>query len=160
MIDLKKILVPIDFSENNNCAVEYGCELAKQFDAEIHFVHVVYNMGMYSSDVAMIAADTIEEDVAAAKKELAKVPGGAYESLNIKRGVERGAPYRGVINYAKSHEIDLIVISTHGRTGLMHLLMGSVAENIVREAPCPVLTIRPKKHQVAEQTEIIEPAIS
>ena len=83
-----------------------------------------------------------------ARKALEQVPQAAWSQdlVNVVRHVDTGVPFLEVIRYAREHDIDLIVLGTHGRTGLVHMLMGSVAEKIVRKAPCPVLTVRPEGH--------------
>ena len=80
------------------------------------------------------------------------LPESAGEGCRIVRQTEIGAPCPGIALYAKTNDIDMIVISTHGHTGLTHFLMGSVAENVVRTAPCPVLTVRPEGHQFVDHT--------
>jgi nucleotide-binding universal stress UspA family protein len=84
---------------------------------------------------------------AAAGKSLSTLPPNDWGAgMTITRTVLTGTPFLEVIRYARENEIDLIVIGTHGRSGLVHVLMGSVAERIVRKAPCPVLTVRPEGH--------------
>lgn len=152
MITLDKILVPTDFSDFSKPAMTYGCAVAARFNSEVHLLHVCPDPAMLIAEsgglsgVGMVEqADAIEEE---AKKSLAELPPDGWENGRpIVRETRVGSPFFEVIKYAKELDVDLIVIGTHGRTGLMHLLMGSVAENIVRKAPCPVLTVKPDGHQ-------------
>lgn len=90
----------------------------------------------------------VSESKAAVEKSLAGVLDPKWEAgRKVVKAMVEGSPKVEIIGYARKHNIDLIVIATHGRTGLAHVLMGSVAESIVRTAPCPVLTVRPEGHQ-------------
>lgn len=151
MIRLNKILVPLDFSEFGKHALRYGCEFARRFGAELHLLHVVediYPMVPEAGMLLPVQGDYLAELQASARKALEKLPETEWSQgiAEIIRHVETGTPFLEVIRYAKAHEIDLIVVGTHGRTGLVHMLMGSVAEKIVRKSPCPVLTVRPEGH--------------
>ena len=145
MINLKRILVPTDFSDYSQTALKYGCELANRFDATLHIIHAVEEFRALTPDSGMLLApDYMQQLTQAAERELQKLPdpdwfsGGEARTV---RSVQQGSPFLEVIRYAKENEIDLIVIGTHGRTGLTHVLLGSVAEKVVRKAPCPVLTV-------------------
>ncbi|MEZ5943733.1 MAG: universal stress protein [Planctomycetaceae bacterium] len=150
MIRLQKILVPTDFSDFSNHAVRYGCEFAKRFNAELHLVSVVEDVYPLVPESGMLlptAANYLNELKTAAEQTLATRPDSAWvEGVSVKREVLIGTAFLEIIRYAKDEDIDLIVIGTHGRTGLVHVLMGSVAEKVVRKAPCPVLTVRPEGH--------------
>jgi len=118
----------------------------------LHLLHVVPDPAMLVPDTHAFAvepmlaqAETIKED---AEQQLKELPGDDWDNGKpIVRAVRVGAAFIEIIDYAKSLDIDLIVIGTHGRSGLMHVLMGSVAERIVRKSPCPVLTVKPEGHQ-------------
>ena len=127
-IRLQKILLPTDFSNYSAAATKYACELATKFDAELHLLH------------------TLETHLASTPNFGLGLDLPKYISESKAAAVE-GFPKVEIIRYARKQEIDLIVLSTHGRTGLSHVLMGSVAETVVRTAPCPVLTVRPEGHQ-------------
>ena len=147
MIALKSILVATDFSEPSATALEYGRALARTFNATLHVVHVVDNFmvpGMMAETVPANYAELLDELEAVAEKQLRASIGdddrrelGAHTIL-----LKKTAPARGIVAYAENAKVDLIVIGTHGRGGWSHLLMGSVAEKVVRTAPCPVLTVR------------------
>ncbi len=144
-----KILAPTDFSEDSKLALSYAITLAQKFSSEIIVVHVdqplapvmvsELNPGVDISTMNRIA----EEGRMMALRELDKATSYLRESGVKARGLMRvGAPFLEIINAAQSEAADLIVMGTHGRTGLAHVLMGSVAERVVNKAPCPVLTVR------------------
>lgn len=157
MINIRRILVPTDFSDNAKAAVEYGCELARQFNAELHLLNVIdSHIAAYSVEMDVFGTANHAYDIVEAQKRAVKMlnelPGLAGEGCCIARQTELGAPCPEIARYAQENEIDLIAISTHGHTGLTHFLLGSIAENIVRTAPCPVLTVRPEGHQFVSRT--------
>jgi len=142
---IKKVLVPIDFSDYSKSALKYAVNFAKSFSAEIVLIYVVEPV-IYPPDFSMgqIAMPSInaEWDVRA-KEELQKlaiseIPG---ESV-VKTIIKTGKPFVEIIETAKEENVDLIIIATHGHSGVEHILFGSTAEKVVRKAPCPVLTLR------------------
>lgn len=151
MVQFKKILCPFDFSENAQEALQYAIHLmSKDKDATLYLTHVVdnrvYDYGgpIYGQEpsVSMVVLDqSIREQLE--KKLLDHVP------EEIQNRVETiilfGVPFLEIIITAKDKNVDLIVIGTHGRTGIAHMLIGSVAEKVVRKAPCPVLSVKSKK---------------
>jgi nucleotide-binding universal stress UspA family protein len=149
MIELKRILLPTDFSEQSGEATRYACALAEQFGAELHVVHVLeYHPGAPTFGGGIAVSTLVEESKSAAEKGLQKVIDPNWEKgRQVVRATVSGAPFVEIIRYAKEHEIDMIVMGTHGRSGLVHVLLGSVAERVVRKSPCPVLTVRPGGHQ-------------
>ncbi len=151
MIRLKKILFPTDFSEPAVQAEQYACALAEQFDAELHILNVISDAVMASPDPAsayVIPVTTLEEVHAAVVEALAKVPAAPVSANRfLRREVRVGNPFLEIVKYAEEHDIDLLVIGTHGRTGLAHALLGSTAERIVRKSKCPVMTVHPRGHQ-------------
>lgn len=148
MIKVRSVLHPSDFSELSHPAAEWADRLARELGARLHHLHVVENLEPMRSDPANLLVPsrdlerTIDENAFVRLSELA---GGE----RAERAVLHGVPVDQILRYARKHEIDLIVMGTHGRTGLRHMLIGSVAENIVRTAPCPVLTVRPDSHHFA-----------
>lgn len=162
---IARILVPTDFSDNAKAAMAYACELARQFNAELHLLNVVdSNIGAYSIEMDMLGTANMAYDVVEVEKRAAKLldalPVDAPPSCNVIRTTKISSPCYGITEYAQANEIDVIVISTHGHTGLTHFLMGSVAENVVRTAPCPVLTVKPEGHQFVDSNASIETAAS
>jgi universal stress protein A len=136
MAMIKKILAPTDFSDLSASGVRYACQLAKEIGAELVVINVV----------------TLDESNVADKRELErhkqqldeflndKVAGLASD-LKIRKVVEPGQPYSTIVYLAENERVDLIVTSSHGRSGLSRVLMGSVAEEIMRKSPCPVLVV-------------------
>ena len=148
-VKIHRILFPTDSSPSAQQAQNYACALAEKFSAELHVLHVVTDLlpvpGSKGSWV--LPDDIMPRLVREAELELAiRMEGALTDDLVVVRSVHAGKPVQAIIDYAKGHEIDLIVIGTHGHTGLSHLLLGSIAEKIVRLATCPVLTVHPKDH--------------
>ena len=149
-IRLQRILLPTDFSDHSAAATKYACELATKFDAELHLLHTLELHLSSTPGFAMgiTLPQYVNESRADAAKSLASILDPQWSAgRTVVQAVVEGSPKVEIIRYARHYEIDLIVLSTHGRTGLAHVMMGSVAETVVRTAPCPVLTVRPKGHQ-------------
>jgi nucleotide-binding universal stress UspA family protein len=147
VIRLERILAPTDFSECSAQAVEYACELGARFQAQVQLLHVVESpMLAVPSPGAPLPASLLAEAEAAAARELERFGAGRGD-VRIERRVIRGTPFVEIIRSARNERIDLVVIGTHGRGGIEHILIGSVAERVVRKAPCPVLVVRPEGHQ-------------
>jgi nucleotide-binding universal stress UspA family protein len=145
MIRMKKVLVATDFSEPSEAALQYGCELARTFDAMLDVVHVadnvytVYGGESYAVPLPDLQRE-IEEDVQRQVKAL--LSGEDKTALRATAVVVTAVgKAEAIVEYAQAHEIDVIVMGTHGRGALGHLFMGSVAERVVRMARCPVLTV-------------------
>lgn len=137
MIKLARILLPTDFSKFSGEATKYACALAEQFGAELHVLHVL--------EAQETAYPELMEPV---EKALAQVLNPKWaEGRKVVKATAQGPAFLEIIKYAREHDIDLIVLGTHGRSGLVHVLVGSVAERVVRKSPCPVLTVRPEGHQ-------------
>lgn len=147
MIKLDRILVPTDFSDCSKRALTYASELAKRFGAEVHLLHVAQPPaigGMYAAslpDEALYPEESAKQQI-----EALEVP-EADRISRVQRSVQLGVPFVEIVRCARQNDVDLIVIGTHGRTGIMHMLLGSVAEKVVRKAPCAVLAVRPEGHQ-------------
>lgn len=151
MISIKKVLFPTDLSDAAAEAQLYACALAEQFGAELHILSVMQDMAMVSPDPNMpwvIPASSLEEIRLSLESALKAIPDAKWaEGRTIHRVLRSGTPFLEVVKYAEEQDIDVIVVGTHGRSGLTHMLLGSTAERIVRKAPCPVLTVHPKGHQ-------------
>jgi len=144
MVALKRILVATDFSEPSSVALAYGRDLARSYNAELHVLHVVEDVMMRYSPEIGFALPELQKDLdKAAQRDLeALVTDDDRKTLTVIPVVEtRTNVAEGVTRYAAENAIDLIVCGTHGRGVMRHLLMGSVAERVVRSAPCPVLTV-------------------
>jgi universal stress protein A len=145
-MEIRRILAPTDFSELSKQGLKRALELAEAFGAKLVLLYVVepppYPMeGIVPSPLGATLLDDLERQ---ATNDLAQMLSETQASkMDVARRVVVGIPYRKIVDVAEEEKIDLIVMTTHGRTGLSHLVMGSVAEKIVRTAPCPVLTIRP-----------------
>ena len=138
-MEIRHILAPTDFSEHATQAVTTAFELAQTFGAKLSLLHVI-EVPVYAIEVALPLED-LERD---ARRALARLlPEAAAAHVDVTRLVDMGVPYQKIVEMATAEEVDLIVMATHGHTGLSHLVLGSVAERVVRLAPCPVLTIRP-----------------
>jgi len=150
MIAIKRILVPTDFSECSQQAAHYAWELAVRFDAQIDVLHVIESpIAAMPSPGVPFPPELLEGAEKQAEQELQRWMQREEKehSLDVNRTVLRGTPFLEIVRYAKSNGADLIVVGTHGRSGLAHTLIGSVAERVVRKAPCPVLSVRPEGHQ-------------
>jgi universal stress protein A len=146
MSDLKlaRILAPTDRSAFSQKAVNYARDLAKQFGSELHVLRVMGDeekaLAQYAA-TGVIDASQPQDDYSRWVAELVGETGDVRRIEAVQIGTD--IP-EAILRYAKHNDIDLIVMATHGRTGLTHLFMGSVAEKVVRAAPCPVLTLRPE----------------
>ncbi len=147
MAKIKRILVPIDFSPYSMKALDYAADFAKPLGAELLTLFVIEPIYYAVPDLAGAAAGAvgglIEEQKQAGKAQLQKLQARfAKKNVRLKTLLQTGTPYQAIVEAAKTLKADLVVMGTHGRTGIVHALMGSVAERVVRTAPCPVLTIR------------------
>lgn len=157
MATITRILVPTDFSETADAALAYAKPLAAQFGATLHLVHVFsdpYVLPAYAPDVYAGVPATLREEALAQVADELKLRAGHNPAKRIVTATLTGLTARELVRYADEHGIDLIVMGTHGRQGVAHLLLGSVAEHLVRIAPCPVLTVRGK---VAQRTPASNP---
>ncbi len=147
MIALKKVLVATDFSDPSDAALAYGRELARSFSAQLVVLHVVENTitGMVDANGYMFTDPDLQKTVEAAGQRGVETLLSAEDRVLLRAEavtVTSNAPAAAIVEYAKDSGVNLIVIGTHGRGVVAHLLLGSVAERIVRIAPCPVLTVR------------------
>ena len=145
---VKRILVPIDFSDCARKALQYAIPLAREHDASITAIYVIppiYGVGEYGGIEYM----PLESEARAYGEQrlAAMVLDEVDGTVTVNTLVRSGSPAGQIIRVAQDLPADLIVISTHGRTGLKHALVGSVAEHLVRGAPCPVLVVREKEHE-------------
>lgn len=145
---LTQILVPTDFSEHSDGALRHAAELARQFGAKLVLLHVVSNETLESISKAHVPphpVDKVYEDLDQETREqyANHVPPEVRKVLETEVLVLPGVPFLEIVRAARLKGVDLIVMATHGRTGLSHALVGSVTEKVVRMAPCPVLSIRP-----------------
>jgi nucleotide-binding universal stress UspA family protein len=155
MIVLKNILVPTDFGDPSEQALRYGRHFARQFGATLHVLHTIQNVMIPGgAEVPVAAVQQVEQGLeSVARRQMDQlITDDDRTSLSVVTAV-RVAPSAAsdIVEYARSNAIDLVVMGTHGRGVLGHLLMGSVAERVVRSAPCPVLTVR------IEERDFVQP---
>ncbi len=148
-IPWKKILCPIDFSEPAGAAMKVAVELARHFDAELTLFHSYQLPGYTLPEGSVVASPKMLQDLAdqaethlAEWRRLAQAQGAAH--VLTAKGI--GDPALEVVETAREGGYDLIVLGTHGRTGIRHALLGSITERVVRHARCPVLTVHPEPH--------------
>jgi len=146
MYNLKNILVTTDLSELSAAALEHTVAIASLTGATVHVMYVIESVPRYSVPAAEEESEKLLQDRGAmATKEMQEYLSGhdmKYKPLEVV--IRRGHPYQEIVRYAREVPIDLIVIATHGRTGLAHIVMGSIAEKVVRYSPIPVLTVKPR----------------
>ena len=145
MIALKHVLVPTDFSNTSDVALRYGLAFAEAFGATLHIVHVIeepygqpWAVETYGFSLAALQDEWVKEAETRMKTVLSEEQLAATKAVT---GTVLGHPVMEILRYAKENAIDLVVMGTHGRGPLGHVVMGSVAERVVRKAPCPVLTV-------------------
>jgi universal stress protein A len=149
ILSLKKILVPIDFSDMSKHAFQYALRFAEQFRCKIVLLHVVEPETVIAgTSLAVDVFAQLEDDMTAAKAELAALAASSRDRLNsVALAVRTGHAPNEITKAAKDLDVDLIMIATHGYTSWRHLCIGSTAERVVRSAPCPVLVVREKEHE-------------
>jgi universal stress protein A len=154
---IKKILVPVDFSDGSLQALDYAVALGRPFQAELLILFVVEPV-YYATPADLYGASAnlsmlLEEQRRVGERQLAELGRRLEkEKVRFRTFLDSGVPYQKITDRAQRLGADLIVMATHGRTGLSHLLLGSVAEKVVRSAHCPVLTVRtaPKRRRSAK----------
>jgi nucleotide-binding universal stress UspA family protein len=154
VINLKRILVPTDFSESARRALRYGMSFAREYKADLVLLHVVENLTVgYASDLFPVPmAEVFDEISGYAKTELAKLGAEAREKgVSVRELVVQGKPSAEIVRVAKEETADMIVLGTHGKGMLDKALFGSTAERVIRRAPCPVLTVGLEEHEFVEE---------
>jgi len=144
MIKLKKILCPIDFSACSTYALNYAIDLSLKDQASLYLIHVIET---YMGDIGDILKqiDLLLDDKQTDNLKMRLInliPDEIQTNISIDTLVVKGVPFVEIIKAAKGNQADLIVMGTHGKTGLDHILIGSVAERVIQRSPCPVLSIR------------------
>ena len=149
VVHLQRIMVPLDLSDHSRKALTYAAKFAEQFGAELELVHVVTPVIYAEGMVLPAAMENLDRETEShARKELAELAAAHQSgSVEVKTTVLSGTPYDEIVNHARAQQTDLLLITTHGRTGLEHFLLGSTAEKILRHAPCPVMVVRDKEHE-------------
>ena len=157
-IQVKRILIPVDFSPNSDKTLDYGFRLARLTHSDVLLLHVFEyhefpGLLPEPSSWQINYEETkraFDEAIKSAKERLAGVAHSArHDGVHVRVRICQGTPYEEIVKVAKAEEVELIVIATHGYTGLQHFLLGSTAERVVRTAPCPVLVVRDKEREFA-----------
>ena len=151
MTQVTTILVPTDFSDASESALRYGKGMARAFGASLHVVHVMEDLlaHAWAAEVYVASMPQLRDEI---EKESRQRLGTLLTEveraeLRAETALLAGNPFLEIVRYAKAHNIDLIVMGTHGRGPIAHMLLGSVAEKVVRKSPCPVLTVREAQHE-------------
>ena len=155
-MEIRTILLPTDFSECGNYALSYAASLARTFNASIICVNVIEpivpTVGYSGMAEPLPIADIADQLEDSAERELPKLAEcDECEGLNVEELVVHGEAASEIVRVGKDRDVDLIVIASHGRTGLGRILFGSTAEAVVRHATCPVLVVKPPPHEETEQ---------
>lgn len=141
-------LVPVDFSEYSDHALDYALSLASQLQSRLTLLHVIQPLMVGGADIGMVPyayAQQLEEETRESmQKCLDRINAAGLKGEGM---VVHGVPWQEIVDMAKNRHNDLIIMGTHGRTGIKHVLLGSVAEKVVRLAPCPVLVVRLPENQ-------------
>jgi nucleotide-binding universal stress UspA family protein len=155
VIALRTVLVATDFSDAADVAIRYGRELARRFDASLHVLHVADDVAAsamatpgYVGDFSAYQQSFEQECCAKVTATLTEAERAALRAQCVV--VTSSEPAQAILDYAKTNAADLVIVGTHGRSGLGHLIMGSVAETLVRTAACPVLTVRPHERDFVQ----------
>lgn len=139
----KKILCPVDFSDNSFAALDYASDFARQNDGQLILLHVIENpLADQYGPVGQNFYAEVEHALEKSKQMLADTAHTYAAGVPYEIVAKRGNPYEEIVDLASAQQADVIVMSTHGRTGPQRLLIGSVAEKVVRTATCPILTVR------------------
>lgn len=144
MITFKKILCPIDYSDCSAKALKYAAGLALKDSARLYLMHIIdKRIYDYGGPIYEVQPGKDDETIGQLKKKLGEsVPKEIKGEIDVETIVTVGVPAQEIVNASNEKGVDLIVMGTHGRTGIAHVVMGSVAENVTRKAVCPVLTVR------------------
>jgi nucleotide-binding universal stress UspA family protein len=148
-INVERILVPVDFSDNAQAVLEWAAHLAEEHGSRVLLLHVYHlPVEFQQLEGAYLPADFWSNVKAEAEQQLTvHAETLRRRGLEVEPLVREGYPATVIIEEACTQQADLIVIGTHGHTGLKHMLLGSIAERVVQKAPCPVLTVKPPEHQ-------------
>jgi nucleotide-binding universal stress UspA family protein len=147
----KKILCPIDFDENSSHALESAIEIARHFNAAIFLIHAVPLVAQFGE--VPLPVSLYQDQQRAALARLNEIAGQKLSGIEHRTAVYAGDVAGSILQAVEQFKPDLLVLATHGRTGLAHLVLGSVAEAVVRRSACPVLTIRAEKPRAQANPE-------
>jgi universal stress protein A len=146
MIPIQSVLVPVDFSKDSILAAKFAASLAEQYGSKLYVLHVIEGPHPSVKEYLKSFEDFRHEMMEKIREDLGKViPRPVRQRIRVEEILEMGHPHEVIIDRAKDLGVDVIVIATHGRTGLSHFLLGGVAERVIRHAECPVLVVRNPK---------------
>ena len=159
MIHCNNIVVPVDFSAPSRAAFDHACEFAEQFGAALHVVHVRHLNRADAEFGGDAVVQTFDEFAQETERQMTEFLGdtGAF-CFPVEPVFRDGKPVDEIVRYADDIGADMIIIGTHGRSGLMHIVMGSVAEGVIRNARCDVLTVHQREHDRHQSTALSESA--
>jgi nucleotide-binding universal stress UspA family protein len=160
---MKRILVPVDFSPFSLHALRYGSAIARHKGADLYLLHVIQDLTPISVGgdgiVPTAASDYLEQLESSAEEALTQLPINSwFDGSNVRRQTVIGSPWECIVEFAASHDIDLICLGTHGRGGLSRLVLGSVAERVIQHAPCRTLIVRRHEREFVD-AEHPQPAL-
>ncbi len=151
MPNISTILVATDFSDASEAALNYAKSLAKAFGATIHVLHVLEDLAAHAwtTEVYVAALPGVHEEMEKQARERldATLTAEEREAFKAQLTLRTGSAFVEIVRHAREIKADLLVMGTHGRGAIAHMLLGSVAERVVRKAPCPVLTVRQPEHE-------------
>jgi nucleotide-binding universal stress UspA family protein len=163
MEKVRKILAPADLSTLSKEGIRYALDFARSQGAEIVVYNVItpeetpFPQALEEWLVKQVDLPKVKKTIDERKRRLAEFINENFAdylaSINVRQDVEIGTPYKKIVEKAEEEGADMIVLCTHGRTGLLHMLIGSVTEQVVRRAPCPVLAVPPPKTSKVDETE-------
>lgn len=147
MINIKKVLFPTDCSEITKMSLDYAVEVARKFEAKLTIFNVTRELEIYGGDSDYLSPGNYKKMVEEAESDAGKRLKEYWEQaevsdLEVELVQVKGNPFGEIIQFAQEKKMDIIVMGTHGRTGIQHIMMGSVAEKVVRYSPIPVLTVK------------------
>ena len=144
MSGVKKVLIAVDFSQSSKQALNYAFQFFKGCAIEFHVVHVVADLVLEGSYIPHISVDKMEKTTEEyAEKALAKfIPGKMMDTESLTTVVLKGDPYAAIVDYAAEHKLELIVIGSHGSSRIENMLIGSVADKVIRKSSVPVLVVK------------------
>ena len=148
MISLKKILCPVDHSNCSKEALKYAVSFAIKDEAKLYLLHII-DIRSFSESLDTMAPQIPDNETVQQlrNKLLDCIPEEMRDDMDVEAIVIQGIPFAEIISTSREKEIDMIVMGSHGRTGISHMMLGSVSEKVVRKAPCPVMIVRQPDHE-------------
>lgn len=139
---IEHVLVPVDFSGNSQAAITAAVDLREKHPAQLSLLYVIEPSVPATADIGIFPLNQEEKRAEAVRTRLREVAAAHAPGIPVNVVCLHGKPWRAICDWAADNDVDLIVLPTHGYSGLLHMWLGSVAERVVQKAPCPVLVIR------------------